>query len=140
MSIQNRQPAVLLGTQAGPLPHNKTVVGAAVTGTNVYQSLVFRSASAMTQAGIQVVFTGTPTGTISVRQSLDPALADTLSATNAAWSEVQSIAVTAGVVGAAATPNSAIISIQNGAAATQVVYTNASGSGTLAVFGFGLSG
>lgn len=137
MSIHYRTPAVLLGTQAN-LPLNHTVTGVAVTGAAVYTATVMRSTGSMTQASVQLVVTGTPSGTVSVQQSNDPLVQDTAAAATAAWSEVQSIPVTAGVIGSSATPASAIVSIQNGAAYTRVVYTNTSGTGALAVFGYGI--
>lgn len=105
-----------------------------MTGTSVITSavLVIRTLSC---AAIQAVWTGTPTGTFSIQGSLDynpDAMSNGLPLSAGTWRDI-GVSLTA----PSGSASDALADIAlSGIPYIRVVYTNASGNGTLTVTGF----
>ena len=147
--LQYRRPQILAGSKTNAdVPQDHSITGQAVSGTRVFYSQTQRISGSAPQLNLHLSVTGTPTGTFSIQQSNDPRVDDgvdvvgdfaSAQAQTVRWAEVATVAVTAGSMGGG-TPAEYIVSIQNGAYATRVVYTNSSGSGTIIVVSYGVGG
>lgn len=150
--IQYRSIQTMLGSRTNPgTPSDHSTTAQSVSGTNVYYSLVNFASGAAPQVSLHLHTSGTPTGTFSIQQSNDPKIADTSSVApvgayataqsdGTSWAEIASVAVTAGAITGAppGSPNDLMVSIQNGSCFTRVVYTNASGSGSVIAWFYGV--
>lgn len=149
MSFAYRTPQLLIGTRTTPgNPGDRSTTAVSVAATTVTYSNVSYATGQSAQVSLHLAVTaGTPTGTFSVQQTNDPKLADLGEVTGqfasaqtqlCRWAEVATAAVAAGVIAGspAGSPNDLIVSIQNGSLATRVVYTNASGTGSIVAYGF----
>lgn len=124
MGAKNSIPGKQSGPAAQWAPGYKLMDAVAVSSTTVYTSEIFNMSN-LDNMGLQVKFTGTPTGTLTIQVSVN----------NSTWDTLPTADINPSVASPSGSATDTVYSIK----ATpfpylRVSYTNASSTGTLSVW------